>query len=131
MKLNLDYLLEMLWEYLALTCIYTKKRGRELGGVWPKKQAESSSLEGCQALRIAQWRIAQCLWRSSSCTDHSFSPISELALPSALGCWRPELSLYSKECHFLGLLVLRMPPVGGGGGGLWARGHPVVPHGLQ
>ncbi|XP_067859196.1 developmentally-regulated GTP-binding protein 2 isoform X2 [Heptranchias perlo] len=27
MKLNLDYLLEMLWEYLALTCIYTKKRG--------------------------------------------------------------------------------------------------------
>lgn len=30
MKLNLDYLLEMLWEYLALTCIYTKKRGREL-----------------------------------------------------------------------------------------------------
>lgn len=29
MKLNLDYLLEMLWEYLALTCIYTKKRGRE------------------------------------------------------------------------------------------------------
>lgn len=31
MKLNLDYLLEMLWEYLALTCIYTKKRGRESG----------------------------------------------------------------------------------------------------
>lgn len=30
MKLNLDYLLETLWEYLALTCIYTKKRGREL-----------------------------------------------------------------------------------------------------
>lgn len=30
MKLNLDYLLEMLWEYLALTCIYTKKRGRKL-----------------------------------------------------------------------------------------------------
>ncbi|RLV93303.1 hypothetical protein DV515_00013480 [Chloebia gouldiae] len=28
MKLNLDYLLEKLWEYLALTCIYTKKRGR-------------------------------------------------------------------------------------------------------
>lgn len=27
MKLNLDYLLEMLWEYLALICIYTKKRG--------------------------------------------------------------------------------------------------------
>lgn len=35
MKLNLDYLLEMLWEYLALTCIYTKKRGRELGGCGP------------------------------------------------------------------------------------------------
>lgn len=31
MKLNLDYLLELLWECLALTCIYTKKRGRE----WP------------------------------------------------------------------------------------------------
>lgn len=31
MKLNLDYLLEKLWEYLALTCIYTKKRGRK----WP------------------------------------------------------------------------------------------------
>lgn len=30
MKLNLDYLLEKLWEYLALTCIYTKKRGRKL-----------------------------------------------------------------------------------------------------
>lgn len=29
MKLNLDYLLEMLWEALALTCIYTKKRGRK------------------------------------------------------------------------------------------------------
>ncbi|XP_057572222.1 developmentally-regulated GTP-binding protein 2 isoform X5 [Hippopotamus amphibius kiboko] len=28
MRLNLDYLLEMLWEYLALTCIYTKKRGQ-------------------------------------------------------------------------------------------------------
>nr|XP_033819678.1 developmentally-regulated GTP-binding protein 2 isoform X2 [Geotrypetes seraphini] len=28
MKLNLDFLLEMLWEYLALTCIYTKKRGQ-------------------------------------------------------------------------------------------------------
>uniref|UniRef100_A0AAX7U9S8 Developmentally-regulated GTP-binding protein 2 n=1 Tax=Astatotilapia calliptera TaxID=8154 RepID=A0AAX7U9S8_ASTCA len=27
MKLNLDYLLERLWEYLALICIYTKKRG--------------------------------------------------------------------------------------------------------
>lgn len=30
MKLNLDYLLEMLWEYLSLICIYTKKRG----GAW-------------------------------------------------------------------------------------------------
>jgi ribosome-interacting GTPase 1 len=28
MKLNLDYLLEMPWEYLAITCIYTKKRGQ-------------------------------------------------------------------------------------------------------
>lgn len=28
MKLNLDFLLEMLWDYLALTCIFTKKRGR-------------------------------------------------------------------------------------------------------
>lgn len=27
MKLNLDCLLETLWEYLALICIYTKKRG--------------------------------------------------------------------------------------------------------
>uniref|UniRef100_A0A8C9TSF5 Developmentally regulated GTP binding protein 2 n=1 Tax=Scleropages formosus TaxID=113540 RepID=A0A8C9TSF5_SCLFO len=27
MDLNLDYLLEKLWEYLALICIYTKKRG--------------------------------------------------------------------------------------------------------
>ncbi|KAG7505870.1 developmentally-regulated GTP-binding protein 2 [Solea senegalensis] len=27
MKLNLDYLLETLWEYLSLICIYTKKRG--------------------------------------------------------------------------------------------------------
>ena len=27
MKLNLDYLLETLWEYLALICIFTKKRG--------------------------------------------------------------------------------------------------------
>ncbi|XP_005256556.1 developmentally-regulated GTP-binding protein 2 isoform X1 [Homo sapiens] len=32
MKLNLDYLLEMLWEYLALTCIYTKKRGQSQDG---------------------------------------------------------------------------------------------------
>uniref|UniRef100_A0A8C5QRC8 Developmentally regulated GTP binding protein 2 n=1 Tax=Leptobrachium leishanense TaxID=445787 RepID=A0A8C5QRC8_9ANUR len=28
MKLNLDFLLETLWEYLALTCIFTKKRGQ-------------------------------------------------------------------------------------------------------
>lgn len=28
MKLNLDYLLEMLWEYLALITVYTKKPGR-------------------------------------------------------------------------------------------------------
>lgn len=27
MKLNLDYLLERLWDYLALICVYTKKRG--------------------------------------------------------------------------------------------------------
>lgn len=27
MKLNLDYFLEMVWEYLSLICIYTKKRG--------------------------------------------------------------------------------------------------------
>ncbi|KTF79198.1 hypothetical protein cypCar_00035267 [Cyprinus carpio] len=27
MKLNLDFLLEQLWEYLALICLYTKKRG--------------------------------------------------------------------------------------------------------
>nr|XP_054101392.1 uncharacterized protein LOC118147848 isoform X8 [Callithrix jacchus] len=27
MKLNVDYLVEMLWEYLVLTCIYTRKRG--------------------------------------------------------------------------------------------------------
>lgn len=27
MKLNLDYLLEMVWESLSLICIYTKKRG--------------------------------------------------------------------------------------------------------
>uniref|UniRef100_A0A2K6V1I8 Developmentally regulated GTP binding protein 2 n=1 Tax=Saimiri boliviensis boliviensis TaxID=39432 RepID=A0A2K6V1I8_SAIBB len=27
-KLNLDFLLEKLWEYLALTCIYTKKKGQ-------------------------------------------------------------------------------------------------------
>uniref|UniRef100_A0A3Q3KZY8 Developmentally regulated GTP binding protein 2 n=1 Tax=Mastacembelus armatus TaxID=205130 RepID=A0A3Q3KZY8_9TELE len=29
-SLNLDYLLETLWEYLALICIYTKKRGEFL-----------------------------------------------------------------------------------------------------
>ena len=29
MKLNLDYLLEMIWEHLALLRIYTKKRGGE------------------------------------------------------------------------------------------------------
>ena len=27
MKLNLDYLLEKMWEYLGLIQIYTKKRG--------------------------------------------------------------------------------------------------------
>lgn len=30
MRLNLDYLLEMVWEYLALVRVYTKKRGGEL-----------------------------------------------------------------------------------------------------
>ena len=30
MKLNLDYLLEMVWEHLALLRIYTKKRGGEI-----------------------------------------------------------------------------------------------------
>ena len=29
MKLNLDYLVEKIWEYLALICVYTKKRGGE------------------------------------------------------------------------------------------------------
>lgn len=53
MKLNLDYLLEMLWEYLALTCIYTKKRGRECGGGQPRRRAESPSQWGCQALPSA------------------------------------------------------------------------------
>lgn len=27
MKLNLDYLVEQIWEYLALICVYTKRRG--------------------------------------------------------------------------------------------------------
>ena len=31
MKLNLDYLVEKIWEYLALICVYTKKRGGERG----------------------------------------------------------------------------------------------------
>ena len=30
MKLNLDYLLEKMWEYLNLVCVYTKKRGGKL-----------------------------------------------------------------------------------------------------
>ena len=29
MKLNLDYFLEQVWEYLNLICVYTKKRSRE------------------------------------------------------------------------------------------------------
>lgn len=43
---------------------------------------------------------------------------------SAPGCWRPRLSLYSKEGHFLGLLVLRMPGgrAGGRGGSYGGRG---------
>lgn len=52
MKLNLDYLLEMLWEYLALTCIYTKKRGRECGGGRRGTRAGSASRWGCQALAV-------------------------------------------------------------------------------
>lgn len=46
MKLNLDYLLEMLWEYLALTCIYTKKRGRESSSMQPKKQLSLTLPQG-------------------------------------------------------------------------------------
>ena len=30
MKLNLDYLLESVWEYLCLVRVFTKKRGGEL-----------------------------------------------------------------------------------------------------
>ena len=32
MGLNLDYLLQRVWEDLALLRVFTKKRGRELGG---------------------------------------------------------------------------------------------------
>lgn len=49
MKLNLDYLLEMLWEYLALTCIYTKKRGRESSSL----SQESAPPSGCHTLPVA------------------------------------------------------------------------------
>ncbi|POI23047.1 hypothetical protein CIB84_013205, partial [Bambusicola thoracicus] len=44
MKLNLDYLLEKLWEYLALTCIYTKKRGRKLPLAEQKLQSGAIAL---------------------------------------------------------------------------------------
>lgn len=37
MKLNLDYLLEQLWEYLALICLYTKKRGGHSAHLHRKK----------------------------------------------------------------------------------------------
>ncbi|XP_054526972.1 developmentally-regulated GTP-binding protein 2 isoform X5 [Pan troglodytes] len=60
MKLNLDYLLEMLWEYLALTCIYTKKRGQSQDGsvgpdVWltfsPSRPAERPDFADAIILR--------------------------------------------------------------------------------
>lgn len=40
MKLNLDYLLEQLWEYLALICLYTKKRG---GHFWIWSQIDKTT----------------------------------------------------------------------------------------
>lgn len=32
LKLNLDYLLDIIWEYLHLIRVYTKRRGGESGG---------------------------------------------------------------------------------------------------
>lgn len=54
MKLNLDYLLEMLWEYLALTCIYTKKRGRELRTTAQKWLSIPQFSQGCQPVYAIQ-----------------------------------------------------------------------------
>lgn len=54
MKLNLDYLLEKLWEYLALTCIYTKKRGRK----WPRAEQK---VWKTQMLLLLTRQTAWCL----------------------------------------------------------------------
>lgn len=82
MKLNLDYLLEMLWEYLALTCIYTKKRGRESGPHGPRSGRASPS-PGPPGLRAAPRAPAQPV------STRQLSPISELAPPSTAACQRP------------------------------------------
>lgn len=97
MKLNLDSLLEMLWEYLALTCIYTKKRGRESGGMGPRNMLSLTLLEGCQAL--CDTHRAQHPWPSLSCAHLSSSSISQsrhCPLPQDGG--HLGLSPYSKEC---------------------------------
>ena len=88
MKLNLDYLLEMLWEYLALTCIYTKKRGRESGPRGPRGGRASPS-PGPPGLRVAPRAPAQPQPRPSRSLHDGFSPVSEPAPPSTAACQRP------------------------------------------
>ena len=39
MKLNLDYMIDVVWEYLALMRVYTKRKGGMygIGGVWKQQ----------------------------------------------------------------------------------------------
>ncbi|VDK55512.1 unnamed protein product [Anisakis simplex] len=75
MRLNMDYMIEMIWEYLALIRIYTKKPGNapDLGpsdGVILRRGATVE--HACHALHrtlVAQFRYA-IVWGTST----KFSP---------------------------------------------------------
>lgn len=73
MKLNLDYLLEMLWEYLALTCIYTKKRGRESSNMQPMTQLSLTLPYSLLCSACGTQRV-QCPWTACLVAISAFLP---------------------------------------------------------
>lgn len=61
MKLNLDYLLEQLWEYLALICLYTKKRGGDFFSGKINKTIQLFTEKKKNHLYITPYIIMSCL----------------------------------------------------------------------
>uniref|UniRef100_A0A7M4FHF5 Developmentally regulated GTP binding protein 2 n=1 Tax=Crocodylus porosus TaxID=8502 RepID=A0A7M4FHF5_CROPO len=86
MKLNLDYLLEKLWEYLALTCIYTKKRGLP-----SDPQVVSQPVQICLGVDTGKPFVSQSCIDSSEFQPELFKP--EERLCSGIYFWLKQIML--------------------------------------